>query len=378
MIIGILGEGQSDKRVAIIPEHLPSLKALKATDILVETNAGLHAGFPDADYTAKGATIASRQAVIEKSDLLLKIHPVGADELALMRGKVLVGGFNPLMQTGFVTACLNSGVSAFSLDVIPRTTRAQAMDILSSMATVSGYKAVLVAATHLPKFFPMFMTAAGTITPAKVVILGAGVAGLQAISTAKRLGAVVEASDVRTAAREEVLSLGAKFIEVEGATEDKSAGGYAVEQSEDFKRRQQAKVQEHATKADVVICTAQIPGRKAPILLQKETVHAMRPGSVIIDLAASSGGNCELTQNGQTININGVTIIGDSNLASTMPLDASKMFGKNILNFLKIMVDKDGNLNLNWQDDLITGTCIAHDGEIKNERVKAQMNSVTA
>ena len=245
------------------------------------------------------------------------------------------------------------------------------MDVLSSMATVSGYKAVLLAASNSPRFFPMFMTAAGTITPAKVVVLGAGVAGLQAIATAKRLGAVVEASDVRTAAREECLSLGAKFIEVEGASEDKAAGGYAIEQSEDFKKRQQDTVQEHAAKADVVICTAQIPGRKAPVLLLKETVMQMKSGSVIVDLAASTGGNCELTENGKTININGVTIIGDSNLQASMPYDASKMFGKNIVNFIKLMFDKDGNLVLNWEDDLITGTCIAHAGEIKNERVKS-------
>lgn len=378
MTIGILGEGQLDRRVAIAPEHVPSLKALKIENILVESNSGLAAGYTDADYTSKGAVIASRSEVIAKSDMLLKIHPVEGSELSQMRGKVIIGGFNPLVNTGFVSACLEHGVSGFSLDVIPRTTRAQAMDILSSMATVAGYKAVLVAAGNLPKFFPMFMTAAGTITPAKVVVLGAGVAGLQAISTAKRLGAVVEASDVRTAAREEVLSLGAKFIEVEGATEDKSAGGYAVEQSEDFKKRQQAKVQEHASKADVIICTAQIPGRKAPILLLKETVHAMKPGTVIVDMAASTGGNCELTENGKTIQINGVTIIGDSNLASSMPQDASKMFGKNILNFLKIMIDKDGQIALNFEDDLITGTCIAHEGNIRSERVKSQMASVTA
>ena len=290
MIIGILGEGSADKRVAITPEHISSLLALKAQKIVVETNAGANASYPDADYTAKGAVIASRQTVMSDSDILIMIHPLESSELTGLKGKVLIGGFNPLVNKNFVTSCLNAGVSAFSLDVIPRTTRAQAMDILSSMATVAGYKAVLLAATTLPKFFPMFMTAAGTITPAKIVILGAGVAGLQAIATAKRLGAVVEASDVRTAAKEEVLSLGAKFIEVEGATEDKGAGGYAVEQSEEFKKRQQQKVQEHAAKADVVICTAQIPGRKAPILLQKETVMQMKPGSVIVDLAAFSSG----------------------------------------------------------------------------------------
>lgn len=376
MTIGILSEGTADRRVAILPEHISQLKALKIEKILVERGAGVSASALDDEYTGKGAEVAAREDVLKNSDVLICINAVSQNDLALLKNKILIGGFNPLVNTSFVSACLSAGVSAFSLDVIPRTTRAQAMDILSSMATVSGYKAVLLAAAHLPKFFPMFMTAAGTITPAKVVVLGAGVAGLQAISTAKRLGAVVEASDVRTAAKEEVLSLGAKFIEVEGATEDKTAGGYAVEQSEDFKKRQQAKVQEHASKADVIICTAQIPGRKAPILLQKETVEQMKPGTVIVDLAASTGGNCELTENGKTISVNGVTIIGDSNLASGMPGDASKMFGKNILNFLKIMIDKEGKLNLNWEDDLITGTCIAHAGEVKNERVKGQLANV--
>ena len=378
MIIGILGEGSADKRVAITPEHISSLLALKAQKILVETNAGANASYPDADYTAKGAVIANRQTVQSESDILIMIHPLESSELMGLKGKVLIGGFNPLVNKNFVNSCLTAGVSAFSLDVIPRTTRAQAMDILSSMATVAGYKAVLMAATTLPKFFPMFMTAAGTITPAKIVVLGAGVAGLQAIATAKRLGAVVEASDVRTAAKEEVLSLGAKFIEVEGATEDKGAGGYAVEQSEDFKKRQQQKVQEHAAKADVVICTAQIPGRKAPILLQKETVMQMKPGSVIVDLAASTGGNCELTENGKTIQVNGVTIIGDSNLQASMPYDASKMFGKNILNYIKLIIDKEGNINLNFEDDLVSGTCIAHNGEIKNERVKSVMTQTVS
>ncbi len=370
MTVGILGEGSADKRVALTPDHIALLTSRKVEKILVEKNAGIHASYPDQDYVNKGAKLTDRDDVIKESDVVLAINPISHSELNRLKGKILIGGFNPLINHVFVKEALQSGASVFSLDVIPRTSRAQAMDILSSMATVAGYKAVLLAATHLPRFFPMFMTAAGTITPSKVVVLGAGVAGLQAISTAKRLGAVVEASDVRLAAKEEVLSLGAKFIEVEGATEDKSAGGYAVEQSEDFKKRQQEKVQEHAAKADVIICTAQIPGRKAPILISKETVEKMKPGSVIIDLAASTGGNCEVTQNGTTVNVNGVSIIGDSNLAATMPYDASKMFGKNIINFLKIMIDNEGKLNLNWEDDLITGTCIAHEGEIKNERVK--------
>jgi H+-translocating NAD(P) transhydrogenase subunit alpha len=374
MVLGVLAES-NDQRVAITPEHIPLLTGMGIQKVLIETNAGKQASYSDEQYVEKGGELHDRSAIIEKADVLVCIQPLTQQELSTLKGKVLIGGFNPLVNTAFVRDALQAGVSAFSLDVIPRTTRAQAMDILSSMATVSGYKAVLVAAGHLPRFFPMFMTAAGTITPAKVLVLGAGVAGLQAIATAKRLGAVVEASDVRQAAREEVLSLGAKFVDVEGAVEDKSAGGYAVEQSDDFKKRQQQAVQEHAIKSDVVICTAQIPGRKAPVLLEKATVEKMRPGSVIVDLAASTGGNCALTEDGKTIEVNGVTIIGDSGLASTMPYDASKMFGKNMINFLKIMVDKEGNLQLNWEDDLITGTCIAHEGAVKNERVKSAMDA---
>ena len=257
------------------------------------------------------------------------------------------------------------------MDNVPRTTRAQAMDILSSMATVAGYKAVLMAASHSPRFFPMFMTAAGSIIPSKVLVLGAGVAGLQAIATARRLGAVVEAFDVRAAAEEEVKSLGAKFIKVEGAKDEATAGGYAVEQSEEYKAKQQALIQEHAKKSNIIICTAQIPGRKAPLLITKETVAEMVPGSVIIDLAASSGGNCELTQDNQTINSNGVSIIGNSNLPSTMPLDASKMYGKNMVNFLKLIIGEFGALNLNWDDDIVFNTCVTHQGSIQSERVKS-------
>jgi NAD(P) transhydrogenase subunit alpha len=244
------------------------------------------------------------------------------------------------------------------------------MDILSSQATAAGYKAVLTAAMHLPKFFPMFMTAAGSIAPAKVLILGAGVAGLQAIATAKRLGAVVEAFDTRAAVKEEVKSLGAKFVEVEGAADSSAAGGYAIEQSEEYKRKQQAKIEEHAIKADVIISTAQIPGRKAPLLIPKSVVENMKPGSVIIDLAASTGGNCEVTINNQVIQHNGVTVVGNSYLPSTIPSDASKMFGKNVFNLLKLIITKEGQLNLNFNDDIVKGCCITHQSEIIHPRVQ--------
>jgi NAD(P) transhydrogenase subunit alpha len=260
-----------------------------------------------------------------------------------------------------------------ALDLVPRITRAQSMDILSSMATVSGYKAVLEAASLLPRFFPMFMSAAGTIKPARVLILGAGVAGLQAIAVARKLGAVVEVFDVRSAVKEEVKSLGGKFIEVEGAREDASAGGYAVEQTEEFRKKQQELIQQRAVAADVVIATAMVPGKKAPVLLLKETVGRMKPGSVIVDLAAVAGGNCELTQNGTTVEVNGVKIIGKSDYPSEMPSDASKMFGSNIINLLKIMVDKNGNLKPDMADEIVNGTTAVHGKEYISQRVKQML-----
>jgi NAD(P) transhydrogenase subunit alpha len=277
-------------------------------------------------------------------------------------------------NTGWLETARLLGLTVLALDLIPRTTRAQSMDILSSMATVSGYKAVLHAASLLPRFFPMFMSAAGTIKPSRVLILGAGVAGLQAIAIARKLGAVVEVFDVRSAVKEEVKSLGGKFIEVEGAREDAAAGGYAVEQTEEFKKKQQDLIQQRAIAADVVIATAQIPGKKAPVLLLKETVNSMKPGSVIIDLAASTGGNCELTENGKTVVVNGVKLIGKSDYPSDMPTDASRMFGCNINNLLKIMVDKQGNLALNMQDDIINGTTAVHSKEYISQRVKQMLN----
>ena len=278
---------------------------------------------------------------------------------------------NRLWHKKLVTAFLQAGISSFSMDAVPRTTRAQSMDVLSSMATIAGYKAVLDAAGHLPSFFPMFMSAAGTIRPANVLILGAGVAGLQAIAIARKLGAQVEAFDVRSAVKEEVMSLGARFVEVEGAKEDASAGGYAVEQTEEYKRKQQEAIDQHAAKANVVICTAQIPGRKAPLLISKEVVARMQPGSVIIDLASSTGGNCELSEDNKSVVHHGVTIIGQSNYPAKMPKDASKMFGKNVSNFLDLLITDDGQMSLNFDDEIVRGTCITHQGEIINERVKS-------
>lgn len=268
----------------------------------------------------------------------------------------------------------SKGYTVFSLDTIPRTTRAQSMDVLSSQANIAGYKAVLLAATEYSRYFPMFVTAAGSITPAKVLILGAGVAGLQAIATSRRLGAVVEVFDTRPAVKEEVMSLGAKFVEVEGAADASKAGGYAVEQSEEFQQRQKQKIAESAAKADIIITTAQIPGKKAPILITKEMIAAMRSGSIIIDLASATGGNTDYTEDQKTVVVNNVSIIGNSNLASKQPSDASKMYGKNVLNFLKLIVDAEGNLNLNFDDDLVKGTCIVHNKEIVNDRVKALLS----
>lgn len=371
MVLGILKESNDERRVAMLPESVAALVKMNVS-VIVEKDAGLSAFASDADYTAAGAKLDSKSNVISQSDVLVKINPPTTEEKGMLtEGKVFLAVLNPFFNAELIKELAAKNITSFSLDVIPRTTRAQAMDILSSMATVAGYKAVLTAANNLPKFFPMFMTAAGTITPAKVLILGAGVAGLQAIATSRKLGAVVEVFDVRAAVKEEVTGIGGKFIEVEGASDDKSAGGYAVEQSEEFKQRQAQAIHDHAIKSDVVICTAQIPGKKAPLLLRKATVEAMKPGSVIIDIAASTGGNCEVTKNNETIVHNGVTVIGNSFLAVDMPSDASKMFGKNVINFLKLIITKEGDLNLNWNDDIVKGTAVTHNKEIVHERVKS-------
>jgi NAD(P) transhydrogenase subunit alpha len=374
MILGILKETKDERRVAMLPESVAALVKMNVT-VMVEKDAGLSAYASNAEYEAAGAKMDTKENVINQSEVLVKINPPTDEEKSLMKeGKVFLAVLNPYFNTGLVKELAAKNITSFSLDVIPRTSRAQAMDILSSMATVAGYKAVLTAANTLPKFFPMFMTAAGTITPSKVLILGAGVAGLQAVATARKLGAVVEVFDVRAAVKEQVIGLGAKFVDVEGAVDDKAAGGYAVEQTDEFKQRQAQAVHDHAIKSDVIICTAQIPGKKAPVLLKKATVEAMKPGSVVIDIAASTGGNCEYTQDNKTVVQNGVTIIGNSFFAVDMPSDASKMFGKNVINFLKLMVTKEGALNLNWDDDIVKGTAVTHNKEIVHERVKSIIN----
>jgi len=374
MILGILKEKEPERRVAMLPETVASLVKLKVS-VVVEQGAGLTAFAADEAYIEAGAMVVGRQVVTSTSDLILCINPPVDDIAGLHEDKVLMTVLNPYFNTDLVKVLAKGRITAFSMDIIPRTSRAQAMDILSSMATVAGYKAVLTAANTLPKFFPMFMTAAGTITPAKVLILGAGVAGLQAVATSRKLGGVVEVFDVRAAVKEEVMGLGAKFVEVEGASDDKAAGGYAVEQSEEFKQRQAQAIHDHAVKSDVIICTAQIPGKKAPLLLKADTVKAMKPGSVIIDLAASTGGNCELTQDNATVVEHGVKIIGNSFFPTDMPTDASRMFGKNIFNFLKLIINAEGGMNLNWNDDIVKGTAVTHDGKVVNERVLAMLNN---
>jgi H+-translocating NAD(P) transhydrogenase subunit alpha len=368
MIIGVLKEPSPETRVSLLPEHITILKKWNVA-VCIENNAGINAFAYDEKYTEAGATVRSRNEVLQNSDILLSINTPGKSEIENLRSKIVLGVYQPLFNGSLMKELAEKDLTVFSMDMLPRTTRAQSMDILSSQANIAGYKAVLYAANVFPKYFPMFMTSAGSIPPAKLLILGAGVAGLQAIATGRRLGAIVEVFDTRPAVKEEVMSLGAKFIQVEGAADASKAGGYAVEQSEDFMQRQKAKIAESVAKADIIITTAQIPGKKAPILITTQMMEAMKNGSVIIDLAAATGGNTELTKNDETVIHKGISIVGNSALASTMPSDASKLYGKNILNFLQLIIDKEGKLNLNFEDDLVKGTCVVHGGQITNERV---------
>lgn len=369
MTIGLLKEPAHETRVSLLAEAVATLSKKNIT-VFIESGAGEKAFCSNSDYEKAGAVIKSRKEVLDSSDIILTINQPDPSEIGNLGSKVIIGVYHPLFNIDTMKQWAAAGISSFSLDMLPRTTRAQAMDVLSSQANIAGYKAVLEASNMYPRYFPMFMTAAGSIKPAKLLILGAGVAGLQAIATARRLGAVVEVFDTRPAVKEEVISLGAKFIEVEGAADASSAGGYAVEQSEEFMKRQKAKIAESIAKADIVITTAQIPGKKAPVLITEEMIKAMRSGSVIIDIASATGGNTPLTKNNETVIYNGVSIVGNSNLPATMPADASKVYGKNVLNFLQLIVTKEGQLNLNWEDDLVKGSCITHNGEIVHERIK--------
>jgi NAD(P) transhydrogenase subunit alpha len=372
MTIGVLREPAFETRVSLLPEAAATLTK-KGITVFIEQGAGERAFNNDDDYLNAGAEIKTREEVMNSSDIMLGIHLPEKSQVDQLTSKILIGIYQPLFAAEDMRNFAQKGITIFSLDMLPRTTRAQSMDVLSSQANIAGYKAVLYASNIYARYFPMFMTAAGSITPAKVLILGAGVAGLQAIATAKRLGAVVEVFDTRPAVKEEVMSLGAKFVEVEGAADPSQAGGYAVEQTEEFLQKQKAKIAESIAKADIVITTAQVPGKKAPILVTEEMIRNMRKGSVIIDIAAATGGNTEFTRNNETVIQNGVTIVGNSALPSTMPSDASKLYGKNVLNFLQLIINKEGNLNLNWEDDLVKGSCITHKGEVIHERVKAMI-----
>jgi NAD(P) transhydrogenase subunit alpha len=373
LTIGVLKEPGKETRVSLNPDIAAAL-VKSNIKVLIESGAGEKAFHSNEQYEKGGAQISNRSEIIAQQQILLSINLPDHETLnSLPAGCVIIGVFQPLFHPKKIEELAKKNITLFSLDMLPRSTRAQAMDVLSSQANIAGYKAVLLAANVFPRYFPMFMTAAGSIPPAKVLILGAGVAGLQAVATARRLGCVVDVFDTRPAVKEEVMSLGAKFVEVEGAADASKAGGYAVEQSEAFQERQKAKIAEHAAKADVIITTAQIPGKKAPVLITADMIATMKAGSVIIDLAAISGGNTAYTRNDETVIEHGVTIIGDSALYATAPSDASKMYSKNVQNFLKLLIDKEGQLNLNFEDDLVKGACIAHNGSIVNDRVAAML-----
>jgi NAD(P) transhydrogenase subunit alpha len=376
VVIGVPKEtDSSEKRVALVPDIVKKLVQQGHT-VLVEANAGKTSHFLDDAYVAAGATIVRGHAsLFEQAELIVKVQKPTPDEVGLLRrGQGLIAFLQPMTNIDLVKDLQARGVLAFSMDAIPRTSRAQYMDALSSMATVAGYKAVLLAADHMAKFMPLLTTAAGNIPPAKVLVIGAGVAGLQAIATARRLGAVVEAYDVRPAVKEQIQSLGARFIEINtGATDTQTAGGYAREATKEELDAQQAELARRSAKSDAIICTAAVPGRAAPRLVTAETVEQMAPGSVIVDLAAETGGNCELTQPGKIIDHNGVTIIGTMNLPSALPIHASQMYAKNIQNLLGVLLTKQGELILNMDDDIVAGTVITKDGEVLHEGTKARM-----
>jgi NAD(P) transhydrogenase subunit alpha len=378
MIVGVPRETfPGERRVAVVPGVIANL-AKAGLEVVIEKGAAAEAGYPESEYEAKGAKVlASRDDVFRTADIIVQVLCYGsndrtgrADLPLFRRGQVLIGFLRPLGDVHPLEEIAATGVTSFSVELMPRITRAQSMDVLSSMATICGYKAVLIAADKLPRIFPMLTTAAGTITPSRVLVIGAGVAGLQAIATARRLGAVVSAYDLRPAVKEQVQSLGGRFVELPlEAADAQDAGGYAKAQDEAFYQRQRELLGKVVAGSDVVITTAVVPGKKSPVLVTKEMVAAMTPGSVIVDLAAERGGNCELTRPEEILVAHGVTIVGTINLASAVPYHASQMYAKNLTNFLVHLV-KDGKLQLNFEDEITRGTLVTHQGEIVNPRVR--------
>jgi len=383
VIIGIPSEIKTgEKRVAMSPANVQSLMD-KSVKVLIQADAGSAAGYPDAEYTAAGAAVTTDRAeLFASADIILQVQSFGSNnensdaDLALLRsGQLIIGMMDPLASPQAAQAVADKGATAIALELVPRISRAQSMDVLSSMATLAGYKAVLMGASAAPRIFPMLMTAAGTLQPARVLIMGVGVAGLQACATAKRLGAVVEAYDVRPAAREQILSVGAKPVELDLDTgESEGAGGYAKEQGEDFLRRQRELMTEVVAQQDIIITTAAIPGAKSPILVTEDMVKAMKPGSVIVDLAAERGGNCDLTEQGQTVDAHDVTILGPENVPSELAYHASQMLGKNMQTLLELILDDSGNLNLDFNDEIVAGTVVAHKGEIPHPHMRKLLN----
>jgi NAD(P) transhydrogenase subunit alpha len=370
MLLGILKESAAgETRVALLPESLKSLLA-QGIAVTVESGAGISAGASDQAYADAGATIADRASILIEADLLPMVNaPEHADQARLKPGSVVIGFLRPLDAPAALAMAIDRQVTLFSMELIPRISRAQSMDALSSMATVAGYKAIISAADRLPRLFPMLMTAAGTIPPAKVLVIGAGVAGLQAIATARRLGAVVEAYDVRAAAGEQVRSLGAKFLDVDlGGINAEGGGGYAAELTEEALDRGRDLITRTASRSDVIVSTAQVPGRPAPRLIRRAAIEAMRPGSVLVDLAAPAGGNCELTRPGLTQEIGGVILLAPLNLPAEVPVHASQLYARNVLNFLGLIARK-GVVTIDLADEVIAGACVAHEGKPVNPRV---------
>jgi NAD(P) transhydrogenase subunit alpha len=364
------------------PANVQSLTD-RGVKVVIQAGAGTAAGYPDAEYSAAGAEVnADRTQLFASADIILQVQSFGSNndnseaDLALVRkDQLIIGMMDPLASPQAAQAVADKGATAIALELVPRISRAQSMDVLSSMATLAGYKAVLMGASAAPRIFPMLMTAAGTLQPARVLIMGVGVAGLQACATAKRLGAVVEAYDVRPAAREQILSVGAKPVELDLDTgESEGAGGYAKEQGEDFLRRQRELMTEVVARQDIIITTAAIPGTKSPILVTEDMVKAMKPGAVIVDLAAERGGNCDLTQQGETVVAHDVTILGPENVPSDLAYHASQMLGKNMQTLLELILDEAGNLNLDFNDEIVAGTVVAHQGEVPHPHMRKLLN----